>query len=97
MENKKEQTPEQLEIANLKAQLVQKDQVIAEQHEQLNELVEAGTSAVPTVTIEKKKYEVTAPTFAFDGTTYVAADLATNKKLAAQLVKVGAGFFKEIV
>jgi len=56
----------------------------------------AASTALPIVTIDKVKYQVTIPKFKFKGKEYTAKDVKEDKGLAAELAKIQWGGFKEL-
>ncbi|AFD05969.1 hypothetical protein [Solitalea canadensis] len=58
--------------------------------------VAAAASSLPTVSFDKKKYKVVIPCFEVEGKKYTAADLTTNSKLVAELVKMEAGVLEPV-
>ncbi|MNH43475.1 hypothetical protein D3C79_1053890 [compost metagenome] len=63
-----------------------------------NKNIEAAATAasLPTVSFEKKNYKVVMPCFELEGKKYTAADLTTNSKLVAELVKMEAGVLEPV-
>ncbi|QNF34353.1 hypothetical protein HUW51_17085 [Adhaeribacter swui] len=95
-------TPEQeLEIlrkrnAELEAQQAEKDQIIAEQLEQLDLAEAQKGNTLPVVAHDKKKYQLLAAKFQFAGQEYKAEDLKSDKDLVKKLIEAGAGILQEI-
>jgi uncharacterized coiled-coil protein SlyX len=83
--------------AELSATLVEQDSLIADMQSQVETVVAQKATAATVVEIGKTKYEVVVPKFNYKGETYTAADLQEDKKLAAELVKIGSAVLKEIV
>jgi hypothetical protein len=86
--------------------IMEKDAKIADLEEQLRQATEAleliqaqpanAPSTLPTVEVNKSTFQFTAPKFSYKGESYEAAEAATNKKLCAELVQIGAGILKKI-
>ena len=96
-------TPEQLEIQELRRQLkasqaenAEKDDLIAEQVEQLDLAEAQKGKTLPVVNLEKKKYQLLASKFQVGGHEYQAEDLIENKSLLKKLLEAKSGLLIEV-
>jgi hypothetical protein len=82
--------------AELQGQLDEALALIAEQQKALSAQDDAHAAEAVVVTVDKKKFKVLAPRFAFQGEVYEAKDLKKNKKLAEELAACGSGVLEAI-
>ena len=88
-------TPEQ-QIAELKAQLAAKDEIITGQAEQLQVSEVAASEGRPVVSHNKQHYRVLAPQFDVEGTTIKASELKDKPELIKTLVEKKSGLLQLI-
>ncbi|PSR53905.1 hypothetical protein AHMF7605_10440 [Adhaeribacter arboris] len=84
------------ELKLLREQLAAKDSIIAEQLEQLDLAEAQKGNPLPVVSHDKKKYQVLAAQFQFEGKEYQAEDLKSDKDLVKSLIHGGSGLIQEI-
>lgn len=81
---------------NLEKENTEQAALIAELQEKLAASESRPAAGLPRVKVDKVEYEFTAPSFQYNGKVYAAAEAKEDKKLLAELVKIGAGVLKEV-